>query len=238
MRSDKGLEFLSQCSDEDLSILVDLLIKDKDGEPRITENLTDTAKYKTHKPRHSMYWEEISNEIQEFGGNSLVNVFRGGGVEYKEVLMDVCDKLDVNYNKNSSVDKIEQNLMMKMIEDSIEKLSEKERVELLKSLDIKTTNFTSQAVTMAIQTAIRNSGILYYKIALIVANAVAKALLGRGLTFAGNQVLLKSISAFAGPIGWVLTGLWTAADIAGPAYRVTIPVAIEVAFLRAKLQYS
>ena len=36
----------------------------------------------------------------------------------------------------------------------------------------------------------------------------------------------------------VLTGLWTAIDIAGPAYRVTIPCVIQIAFLRAKMNYG
>ena len=44
--------------------------------------------------------------------------------------------------------------------------------------------------------------------------------------------MLKSISAFAGPIGWVITAAWTAFDVAGPAFRVTIPAVIQVAFLR------
>lgn len=46
------------------------------------------------------------------------------------------------------------------------------------------------------------------------------------------------MAIFAGPIGWALTGLWALMDIAGPAYRVTIPVVIQVAFLRAKLKYG
>ncbi|MFL9996938.1 hypothetical protein PQR34_37965 [Paraburkholderia sediminicola] len=38
-------------------------------------------------------------------------MFRGGkGVTYKEVLCDVCDKLDVNYSKKSSVEMISESL--------------------------------------------------------------------------------------------------------------------------------
>ena len=73
-----------------------------------------------------------------------------------------------------------------------------------------------------------------YQITLIVVNAVAKLLIGRGLSVAGNAALTRVMAAFAGPIGWVLTGLWTAIDIAGPAYRVTIPAVIQVAALRKK----
>jgi uncharacterized protein YaaW (UPF0174 family) len=165
-------------------------------------------------------------------------MFRGGGVEYKEILIDVCDKLEVNYNKGSSIETIEQNLMMKVIADSMEKLSESERKEVLQELDIKSTDFTGQAVTLAIRHLIKSNGLLYYKIALIVANNIARTFIGRGISFAGNIALVRSMSIFAGPIGLIITSLWTALDIAGPAYRVTIPVVIEIAYLRAKLNYS
>ena len=87
---------------------------------------------------------------------------------------------------------------------------------------------------VALQAAIRASGFLSYKLAAIVANAVAKFILGRGLTLAGNATLMRSIGLFAGPIGLAITCLWTAIDIAGPAYLVTIPCVLHIAMLRQK----
>jgi uncharacterized protein YaaW (UPF0174 family) len=179
-----------------------------------------------------MYWEEIAEEIQKFGGNSFVNIFRGSGVKYKEILCDVCDKMKVNYNKNSDVLVIEQNLLMKILEEALEKMSEDDIKEIVKELNLNTTNFTSQATMAALQIAIKKSGFLAYKIALIVANAIAKALLGHGLKLATNATITRSVAIFAGPIGWVITGIWTAIDVAGPAYRVTIPTVIQIAYLR------
>ena len=40
------------------------------------------------------------------------------------------------------------------------------------------------------------------------------------------------MSILTGPIGWSITAAWTLFDIAGTAYRVTIPAVIEVAYLR------
>lgn len=84
------------------------------------------------------------------------------------------------------------------------------------------------------QGAIKAGGFMSYQIALIVANAVAKAVIGRGLTLAANAGLTRAMSVFAGPIGWAITGLWTAVDLAGPAYRITMPAVIQVAFLRLR----
>ena len=70
--------------------------------------------------------------------------------------------------------------------------------------------------------------------AVIVANQIAVIVAGRGLAFAANAALTRTIGAFAGPIGWALLSLWTIFDIAGPAYRITIPCVVHVAYLRIK----
>ncbi len=40
----------------------------------------------------------------------------------------------------------------------------------------------------------------------------------------------------AGPIGWVITGALVSVNLAGPAYRVTVPACVLVAALRLKLK--
>jgi len=237
-RIDPDLSFLAQCSSEELDPLVKYLTQDKDGALRYTEELTMSAEYKAFAPNHRRYWQLVAAELQLFGGNSFVSLFRGGeGVLYREVLTDVCDKMKVNYNKKATTEFIESSLMAKILTDALENMSEKERRELVQAIGVKTTSFTGPAVAAAIQIAIRTSGFMAYQIAATVANIVARQLLGHGLTFAANAALTRVIGILAGPIGWALTGLWTALTIAGPAYRVTIPSVIHVAFLRASLKH-
>lgn len=239
-RYDPDLEFLSKCTDEDLNDLVYCLTHDKDGSKRLTEELTLSDAYKKHYPYHSLYWEEIAAEIQCFGGNTFANMFRGGkGVLYKEVLCDVCDKMKVNYNKNSPVGRIESGLISKVLEDSLEKMSPDEIRRLATELGIKNTqNITKQVLLGSFQTIFRAGGFKSYQLTVIVVNAVLKALIGRGLSFAGNAAATRAFAVLSGPIGWVITGLWTAFDIAGAAYRVTIPAVIQIAALRQKILYA
>jgi uncharacterized protein YaaW (UPF0174 family) len=165
----------------------------------------------------------------------LTHVFRGGqGVLYREILMDVCDKLKVNYNSKSSTPTIEWNLLMKVLLDSLERTSPDDLRRIIQEMDIPTTDFTAEAMFAAIQAAIKAGKFQGFKIAVIVANAVLKAAIGRGLPLAVNAALTRIMGIIAGPIGWVITGIWTAVDIAGPAYRVTIPAVIYVAYLRIK----
>ena len=196
--------------------------------------------YKKFYPDHIKYIEEIMGEIQCFGGNTFATMLRGGkGVLYKEILCDVCDKMKINYNKNSSVERIEGELFAKILEKAIEQMDAKELEQIVKEIN-KGTNISSavglskQAALVAMQSAIKAGGFYSYQLALIVANAVAKQVLGRGLTLAANAGLTRAMSVFAGPIGWAITGLWTGVDLAGPAYRITIPAVIEVAYLRLR----
>lgn len=235
-RYDEDLEFLREMKDEDLNDLVSILAYDKDGNPRLSESLTSNELYKEFYPQHQKYLHLILEEFQRFGGHSFANLVRGKGVLYREILCDVCNKCKVNYNKKSSIITIEQNLFMKILEDSMEKMSADELKELATEFNLSGA-YTKQAIIGSLQIAIRAGGFLSYKLALIVANAIAKAIIGRGLSLAANAALTRTLSIFAGPVGWAITGLWTASDLAGPAYRVTIPAVIEIAFLRQEKQY-
>ncbi|MDL2269328.1 DUF3944 domain-containing protein [Desulfosarcina sp. OttesenSCG-928-A07] len=239
-RYDNDLEFLRHLKSADLNDLVYCLIYDKDGDDRLTEELTYTEAYKSYSPDHSKYWDLIAAEIQCFGANTFATIFRGGkGVMYKEVLTDVADKMKVNYNKASDAEKIENHLLMKILTDALEKMTPEELAELAQSIGIKNTNkITSEAMVGLFQAVFRAGGFKSYQLTVIIVNAVLKALIGRGLSFGGNILLTRTMSILTGPIGWVITGLWTAIDIAGPAYRVTIPAVIQVAALRQKHLYG
>ena len=229
---DADLEFLGECTDEELKNLAEVLIYDKDGETRFTESITNSDDYKRYGTKYSKYWKVIAGELQEFGGNSFANLFRGNGVKYDEVLSDVLDKIKVSYNKSSHIINKEDALIEKIFSDMLEDMPEEKKMELVKDMDLKVTGFGNQAIMAAVQAGIRAGGFLSYQITVIVANYIARLLLGRGLTLATNAALTKGLSLFIGPIGWVVTGVWTAFDITGPAMRVTLPACVIVAFLR------
>lgn len=239
-REDSDLAFLGELESKDLDDLVYCLTHDKDGSARLTEELTMSELYKRYYPDHHQYWELIAAELQCFGANSFATMLRGGkGVLYKEVLTDVCDKLKVNYNKNADVEVIEQNMLMKILKDAIDKMSPDEIRQLAESMgvtDLK--SITKGALIGGFQAIFRAGGFKSYQLTVIIVNAILKALIGRGLSFGGNVILTRTMAILTGPIGWVITGLWTAIDIAGPAYRVTIPAVIQVAALRQKHLYG
>lgn len=128
---------------------------------------------------------------------------------------------------------------MTILSDAIEKMSHEELRELAEATGIENTSaVTTEAMIGVFQGVFRCGGFKSYQLTVIIANAVLKAILGRGLSVAGNAALTRTMAIITGPIGWVITGLWTAIDIACPAYRVTIPAVIQVAVLRQKYLYE
>ena len=234
-REDPDLTFLNNCENDDLDILIQYLEfgTDEGKSERLTATLIHEERYKQHQPNHKAYWDLIGAELQNYGGNTLVNIMRGGeGVVYREILIDVCQKMKVNFNKKSQIDVIEMALLSKILIESLDKMDDEQLKEVIGSMGIQTTNLGKQAIVAAIQAAITLGKFQAYAIAVIVANALAKQLLGHGLRMATNAALTRSMAVFAGPIGWIITGLWTLVDIAGPAYRVTVPAVIQIAYMR------
>lgn len=223
------LEFTRHLNNDQLKLFVDTMLE-KGG---ITEDLTISEEYKKYGDDYEKYVDRIMQEYIDFGSNTLTKYLVGEN-SYKDILTAVADKLKVNYNKAQSVETIESHLMEKVLLDAWENMSDEEKRELLDTLQDKhgtPIDLTAEGST-ALLWAFRYGGFASYKISLIIVNAVAKAILGRGLSLGINAAFTKSLSVFVGPIGILLTTLWTAVDLAGPAYRVIIPCTVLIAAYR------
>ena len=235
-RYDPDLEFLKNCENEDLRILVDYLTKDKDGESRWTESLTYSEPYKQYYPHNiSAMFPSIAEELQRFGGDSIANLFRGGGVLYREILIDVAKAAKVNFNKDSSTERIEELYLQKIMEDAIEKMSPNQLKEFIEEFGgesiIGVGTISTRAAHEVLKYIIKGSG--------LKANSVAKQLLGRGLTLATNTAITRGLHvvfAWLGPVMWAITAIWTIKDITAPAFRVTTPCVIQIIYMRAKMR--
>lgn len=180
--------------------------------------------------------EKISAYLRRMGSNDIATVFRGGdGVDYNEIVCDVGKKLKApGISSALSVEDNERAIIEKLFADAFDKMTEDEKRELLRSIGIAKIDvpFSAAGTILVQQIAKHYGGFAVYKLSLILANMIARAILGRGLSFAANAAISRTIGMALGPIGWVVTGAWLAADLAGPAYRKTVPAVVHVAMLR------
>lgn len=220
---------LELADNNDLEPLVDYL------KQKISEDLTSSDGYKNNYPDHTNYADLIAKEIRDMGGNSFANIWRGEGPGYHEIVCDVADKLKAPYNKNKSIDEIENSILETILSNAIDKMSESEKEELLKEMGGKVGMSKGGIATATFIAIFRSGGFYSYQLTLIIANQIARFVLGKGFQLATNAAIARAASFLTGPVGWAITGIWTAVDIAGPAYKVTIPCVIHVAMLRKKL---
>jgi uncharacterized protein YaaW (UPF0174 family) len=225
-----SINFLKKCTNEELEPLVKILTDS------INSDLCSDACYKKYSPDHKKYVNEIIDDYERFGGNTFANMWRGYGVGYKEILIDVCKQMKANIPKNASLDTMERALILKLTEEAIEKMTAEEREEFAKGIDPKATNFSKNAVTILAQIVIRQAGFKAYQLLTKIIYTIGTEILGKTVPWIVYQTSTKWLGAFAGPLGLILTASWTIIDVAGPAYRVTIPATIYIASLRqAKL---
>jgi uncharacterized protein YaaW (UPF0174 family) len=243
--------------DEDLSILADYVTDSGKGRLTLDADVCKSLNLARQLNNFSAKDRDaLSREILAFGGNTLTNALRSirskvayGGlldkvlpnanrqVGYIELVRDVASKMDVKLPKDVSLIDAETMLLQNVMQRAFERMTPAERDEVLADLGANASGI-GVGTSATFLTAAKLGGFRTYQIATIVANGIAKAVLGRGLSFKTVGLLMKSIRIATGPIGWAVTGLWTIADLAAPAYRVTIPAAIQIAYIRQKLLFT
>lgn len=232
-REDADLQILEECSNEELGILVELLQK----EAKASEELSYSPEYRSYYPNHKRYWKRIAQEIQLFGGNSIVNMMRGTGVLYKEICHDVASKLQISNKAEDTVETLELEILLRLFEDAIIKMSEEERLQFIETLHVPAELLSEDIAlgVVALRAAVQTGGFASYQLSSVVAGAIGRQLLGHGVVLVSSVAFTRAIGTLAGPIGWVLSGAWVMLDVASPAYRITIPSVVFIASFRQRV---
>jgi uncharacterized protein YaaW (UPF0174 family) len=227
---------LRQASNEELGPLVEYII----GKGSVTAQLQRTQRYRQYSVSrdHSKYADDIAAEIQKFGANTFwTNTIRKGrGIKYRKIVREVAKRCGVKAGLWDETAEIEERVLAAVLSRAYEEMTNEQRRELLDTLKIQRLPGVGGPVAAgALQAAIRAAGFAPYKLAVIVANGTANAILGHGLAFAANAGLTKAVALFAGPVGWALDAVWGGMIAAGPAYRVTLPCVVQVALIRQSM---
>ena len=230
-------QLLQQASNEDLESLVEYILKAK------TESLSSSVGFKRWHPEHRQYANEIFDELRLFGGNSFANMWRKSGPSYTELVRDVAGKFKVKNTSSLELIELEEALVQSILRQALEKSSGEDRralEEILHEAGLDSTKMMAllngSSLSALVVPAVAR--MILFRTSTVIVNSMATQLLGHGLrsavvaggTFAGG----RAVAALTGPVGWVIAGVWTAVDLAGPAYRVTIPCVLHISMLRLK----
>lgn len=240
---DKDLEFLKNSPNEDLKALADLLVFDKDGKKRWNEKLSGKKSYSEGYPNNlKNAVNDIILELQCYGADTIASAVREiigkhPGVPYREILMDVCDKKNVSYNKASSTERIEFHLIQSIIEETLQKVSDEDILAIADELGVNITGEENrnQIIDKILQKS--TSPTLYSKMTEIVSSAVVP---GSIAGVAGAAALVAARVGLPRLVGLAIPAInafmwgWLIKDLSGPAYRITVPAVIMIINFRQK----
>lgn len=227
---------LLRSSNDDLSLLIDV-ITDK-GKGRISLSSSVCRRLNNAKDGNQVNEEMralVAEELLRFGGNSFMNLFRGGvGVPYRELVTDVASHVRASVPQEARCEEIELAIVQKVLLQSMDNMSEAERSSFFESHGASYVYGSGPASLAALIATLFASRHGAFNVAASVAHATMYAMLGRGLAMAGSATATRGLGLLIGPVGWALTAIWTAFDLASPAYRVTVPCVLQIAYMRQK----
>lgn len=234
MNLDKDLTFLATCNNEDLRTLCDILTYNKNGEVRLSEQLTNSDAYIHYYPeKMNLMATEIGEELRKYGSNTVKTFCRKGEADsYETIVRRVCKRMRIKVSDTDNTQTMEYELLATICEQTTSKLSDEELRNLADKAGIQHKSLNHQMLVSAVLFALRRNSYLLTEMIYYVTVRIANMLLGRWITMMGMSTVGRYLSIAAGPIGWAALAGWTISDIASPAYRVMIPAVIMVASMR------
>lgn len=129
---------------------------------------------------------------------------------------------------------MEMAIIAKVVEQSLGHMSEEDKETFFESMGTSYRPGMGAAALAALITSLSASSTAY-RLAAVVASATMSSLVGRGVAFAGGAAMGRGLAVLSGPVGWAITGIWTAFELASPAYRVTVPCVIQIGHMRQRM---
>ncbi|WP_285422820.1 ubiquinol-cytochrome C chaperone family protein [Pseudomonas sp. efr-133-TYG-103a] len=230
-------DVLMSASADDVGLLIDVITDNGKGRISLSSSVCRQLMSDKDKGVGESTRAIFAEELTRFGGNSLVNLFRGGsGVPYRELLADVAGHVGAKNEASANCAEMEMAIITKVFAQSLARMSEEDRKTLFESLGgLAYRPGMGPGALAALLASLGSSGLASYNVAAVVASATMSSLVGRGVVLAGSSTLGRGLAVLAGPVGWAITGIWTAFDLASPAYRVTVPCVIQIGHMRQKM---
>jgi uncharacterized protein YaaW (UPF0174 family) len=180
-----------------------------------------------------------------------------GAISYEELVRDVAKKLGAPAPIDTNVLGLERRILGKLLQQALDKAGPEERNAATAGLP----GWSGKEPTLP--ESLDDCCELWAAIGAVVAGGMGQQMLHRSIlgewtgvsttgatvaAFGGAATALagagtygafagfagaRAVSALAGPVGLAIGGIWTLASLASPAYRVTVPCVVQLAFMRS-----
>jgi uncharacterized protein YaaW (UPF0174 family) len=227
------LALLLAAEPDDVCLLVDYVTDA--GKGRIS--LADTVNGFLHQAREDKAFDKelltlLVHELRMFGGNSIANLFRRGGVAYREVVTDVLSHIGGKAAETDDLAAIELKVLQRLLDKAWDKMSKEERAQFAEKFG------ESDAASPFSFTHFLNRMGFGHAVTLDVTSFVSASLganlLGAGVVLGAEMMMGRLAGLALGPIGIALGAGLAGYSLTSPAFRITLPCVVQIAYIRQK----
>jgi uncharacterized protein YaaW (UPF0174 family) len=229
---------LIHAEDDDLAVLIDHITYKGEGRVSLANSTCELlVRAKQQPPADDIARAIVAEELARFGGNSLMNLLRrGGGVAYREIARDVAEHLKAKHPDSADAATIELAILSSLAQQSLGQMGEDDKVAFFQQFGMRYAAGSGAAASAGLIANIVASNTASYQLSSLIAHGAVKALLGRGLGAGLGSV--AGGAAFVAPVALALSVIWGLYGLTSPAYRVTVPCTIHIAYMRRKLDQA
>lgn len=240
-------------------VLIELLEKATEEEKLSLTKIFAEYRAKPYSPK------EIQRELSSAGGNSLMNLYRGEGTGYIDIVDDVLNKLGITgfpsyyleirhcdekdalgFDQSVArqkgieyLEKAEEQIILKLLEKAYEKMSVSEKASFDEQMNKVAAGFDSNIATNLSGTAglmvLGNLG--GFATYTFLTTAMSTITMGT-LGFGAYAAATSFLSIVLGPIGWAGLGAFAAYSIGSENYKKTIPCVAAIGAIRQRMKYE
>lgn len=184
-------------------------------------------------------------ELCSAGGHSVSNAFRGKGVPYSEIVIDVYQKLKIekplppeSMHVDQRVEKSEKLIVEHLFAQIVESMTPEQKIEFEKELKkvandhgVSYAGLSISGGALAIAGA---AGFAPFLMATTTLGAITGAL-GITLPFAAYTTLTSTLGVIIGPVGWLGLAAYATYSFGQPNFKKTIPAVALIYAIRSRL---
>ncbi|MDR2092829.1 MAG: hypothetical protein LBP58_05885 [Azoarcus sp.] len=227
----KDFEFLSETLDSYLSFTNDRRRKEL------------LAASDDHVQSREQLVELMDKQIKYYGSSDIAYLKRaifgdGGGVEFHEIVDDVCAKFKIKNKRGRSIESRLESLVNSIVDKELLSKTPEELSSTFKKMGVgdHDQELILEHIKKRGKVAVLSilAEILGPEVTLGISETIVVSLIAQILGSQAVKKLLQEIikrypginALLGGPVLWVLSGTWLAFDLQVPAYRKTIPICL------------
>ncbi|HHR6446502.1 TPA: hypothetical protein ACS773_003327 [Providencia alcalifaciens] len=230
---DPDLAFIIHLHDDDLVLLASFFFKENKQNRVMEEFKTSSIPFSL--ATRSLYLDYIFSAFHMVSDEcSLVSTFNFSRSLYRHRLQDLCARLNIKDGIKNDIEILELNLLMKLIEKSMNGLNQNDLLIISRDLQLNLSEPTPIQIKVALTAAVKTSNSVALEIATMILRSYLE-MCGNISVHQTVELTHHSLMSLKKAVNTTLQSTWLMEAISSPSQsQFPLPIYFIVAYLRQK----